>query len=191
VPHRFTARASLGQEYFEGYETRFTVYAVHGEGQPQSFAMGSSDLEGDGFFGRHLLYVPDGPADPNVVFADSFQVQEFFDWVGRQGLSPGFVDRNGNHASWSTRFDVGVHQDFPIFGGVKGRGFAKIYNFGNFLNDDWGKIYDAPFFTPQVVDSSVDDEGRYVFEDFDEQSVTDLLENATLWQARFGLEIRF
>ena len=191
VPHRFTGRASLGQEYFEGYETRFTVYAVHGEGQPQSFAMGSSDLEGDGFFGRHLLYVPDGPNDPNVVFADSFQTAEFFDWVGRQGLGSGFVDRNETHAAWSTRFDVGVHQDFPIFGGVKGRGFAKIYNFGNFLNDDWGKIYDAPFFTPQVVDSSVDDEGRYVFEDFDEQSVTDLLENATLWQARFGLEIRF
>jgi hypothetical protein len=191
VPHRFTLRASLGRELFAGYETRITVYAFAKEGQPQSFAMSSQDLEGDGFFGRHLLYVPTGTSDPNVVFADSFPVDEFFAWVREQGFGPGFVERNETNARWSNRIDLGVHQDFPIGFGLEGRVFAKVYNFGNFLNDDWGKVYDAPFFTPQVVDSSVNDEGQYVFEDFTERSVTDLLENATLWQARFGAEIRF
>lgn len=191
VPHRFSLRASLGREFFEGYMTRFTLFAYHQEGQPQSFAMSSGDLEGDGFFGRHLLYVPSGADDPNVVFADSFPQTDFFNWVSRQGLGPGFVERNGTHASWSTRVDLGFHQDFPIYNDVSGRFFARVYNFLNLINDDWGKVYDAFFFTPQVVESSVNNAGQYVFEEFNERGVTDLLENRSLWQARFGFEIRF
>ena len=192
VPHRFTLRASLGREFWEGHETRFTLYAYVGEGQPQSFAMGSVDLEGDGFFGRHLLYVPTGEGDPNVVFADSFQTQAFFDWVGRQGLSPGFIPRNGTNARWSGRVDLGINQDFPI--GLKranGRVYLRMYNLLNFIDDDWGKVYDAFFFTPQVVSSNVNSAGQYVFTDFDESEVTNLLEIRSLWQARFGIEIRF
>jgi hypothetical protein len=193
VPHRFSFRASLGKEFFDGYETRFTVFGYVQEGQPQSFAMGSQDLEGDGFFGRHLLYVPDGVDDSNVVFADTFPVQQFFDWVDRQGLGRGdFVARNSNHAKWSNRLDFGVHQDFAVgFERVSGRIYMRMYNLLNFINDDWGKVYDAYFFTPQVVESSVNANGQYVFEEFDERDVTDLLETRSLWQARFGLEFRF
>ena len=192
VPHRFTLRASLGRDFFGDNETRFTLYAFAKEGQPQSFAMGSGDLEGDGFFGRHLLYVPDGPTDPNVVFADSFQTDEFFAWVQRMGFGPGFVARNSTHARWSNRVDFGVHQEFPLGASrLKGRFYVKMYNLLNFINDDWGKVYDAPFFTPRVVDASVNAAGQYVFEDFTERSVTDLLENRSLWVARWGFEIRF
>lgn len=192
VPHRFTLRASLGRNFFGDYETRFTLYGFVKEGQPQSFAMSSSDLEGGGFFGRHLLYVPDGGSDPNVVFAPGFPVDEFFDWVARQGLGPGFVDRNSHHARWSNRFDLGVHQEVPLgFNRVRGKVFVKVSNFANLLNDEWGKQYDAPFFTPQVVDSSVNAAGQYVFEDFSERGVTELRQNQSLWVARWGLEVSF
>ena len=192
VPHRFSLRASLGRDFFGDNETRFTIFGYIQEGQPQSFAMGSQDLEGDGRFGRHLLYVPDGPTDPNVVFADSFDQQAFFAWVQAQGFGPGFVSRNSTHARWSNRFDFSFHQDFPIgVDRLKGRFYTRIYNFGNFLNDDWGKVYDAQFFTPQVVTSSVNDEGQYVFERFSDRDVTDLLEFRSLWEARFGIELRF
>ncbi|MCP4200852.1 MAG: TonB-dependent receptor [bacterium] len=194
VPHRFTVRASLGREFFGSYETRFTLFGYLQEGQPQSFAMNGGDLEGDGFFGRHLLYVPTGTDDPNVVFADSFQTQEFFDWVQRQGFGPGFLPRNGTHTRWSNRVDIGVHQDFALgFARVNGRAFVKIYNFGNFLNDDWGKVYDAFFFTPEVVDTDVNAAGQYVFTDFNESNATidNLLEFRSLWEMRWGVEIRF
>ncbi len=192
VPHRFSLRASLGRELFEGLETRFTLQAYHQEGQPQSFAMSGVDLEGDGFFGRHLLYVPDGESDPNVVFADSFQTQEFFDWVRRLGLGPGFVSRNGTHALWSTRVDLGFHQEFPLgLERITGRFYGRIYNLLNLIDDDWGRVNDAFFFTPEVVDARVNDAGQYVYRDFDEQDVNDLRENRSLWQTRFGVELRF
>ncbi len=191
VPERFTLRASIGRDFFGENETRFTFYAFTGQGQPQSYAMNGGDLEGDGFFGRHLLYVPNGTSDPNVVFADGFQTQEFFDWVAREGLNPGFVQRNQKHARWTSRVDFAVHQEFPVGFGVTGKFFIKMYNLLNFLDDDWGKVYDAPFFVPQVVDTDVNAQGQYVFTDFDEPELSDLLENRSLWEARWGIEFRF
>jgi len=192
VPHRLSFRVSWGQELFENAETRFTVNAYSQQGQPQSFGMSSRALEGDGYYGRHLLYVPDGPNDPNVVFDPDFQTNEFFNFVSAEGLSPGFVERNSKHADWTTRVDLSVYQDLPIgVGRSKARAFFRMYNLTNFLNNSWGKVNDAYFFTPVVVDATLDSQGRYVFEDFNGGNVTDLYEFRTLWQARFGVEFRF
>ncbi len=192
VPHRFTLRASYATELLEGYQSRVTVYGYASEGQPQSYVMGSGDLEGDGFFGRHLLYVPTGPTDPNVVFDPGFDSAAFFAFTGREGLGAGFQARNENHAKWSYRMDLRVDQELPTFiGDIKGKMFLKIYNLSNLLNDDWGQANDAEFFSVQVVESSLDAQGRYVFEEFNGGSINDLNENQSLWEARLGIEFTF
>ena len=193
VPHRITFRASYGSDFFENLETRFTVYSFIKEGQPQSFAMGSGGaLEGDGFFARHLLYVPDGLSDPNVVFADGFPTDEFFAFVEREGLGTGFTTRNGQHAKWSNLINLSISQEMPTrIGGARGKFFFRMYNVGNFLNDGWGNVWDAQFFTPQVVVAGVNDDGQYVFQDFNDRSLSDLEENRSLWQANVGFEITF
>ena len=191
VPHRFSLRASLGRQFIEGHETRFTIYGYLQEGQPGSFVMDSDELEG-GRRGRHLLYIPDGQSDPNVVFGAGFQTADFFAWVNRQGFGPGFVPRNSTHANWSNRLDFGVHQDFAVgFDKVSGRAFVRIYNFANFLNNDWGKVTDANFFSNEIVDIDVNSAGQYVFKNFSDRSVSNLLEFRSLWEARWGIEFRF
>jgi outer membrane receptor for ferrienterochelin and colicin len=191
VPHRFSIRASYGKNLFGNLETRVTAFAFAQEGQPQSYVMDSNGSEDGQFFGRHLLYVPNGASDPNVVFDDDFPQAEFFDWVAANGLAPGFTTRNGQHARWSNRVDFRIDQELPSFGGTRAKLFFKIYNLGNFLSSDWGKVYDAQFFSVQVVDSDVNDAGQFVFEDFNDRSLTDLLENRSLWSARLGIEINF
>jgi hypothetical protein len=191
VPHRFTLRASYGHDFFWNSETRITLYGVLSEGQPQSYAMGSQDLEGDGQFGRHLLYVPTGPSDPNVVFAPGFNATEFFAWVDREGLDSGFVTRNGTHAKWTKRFDFRVDQEFPTGGDTRGRVYLKMYNVANFLSEDWGKVWDAQFFTPQVIDSDVNDAGQYVFNEFTDRPISDLIESRSNWEVRIGVGFRF
>ena len=191
VPHRFTFRTSYGHKFFWNSETRFTLYGVLSEGQPQSYVMGSQDLEGDGAFGRHLLYVPTGPSDPNVVFADGFNTSEFFSWVSREGLSSGFVPRNGTQAKWSNRFDFRIDQEFPTGGDTRGRVYLKMYNVGNFLNEDWGEVWDAQFFSVQVVESDVNDEGQYVFNSFTDRDISDLIESRSNWEVRIGVGFRF
>ena len=193
VPHRFTLRASWGHEFFEGAETRFTLFGFNAEGQPQSYTMGSGGaLEGDGFFARHLLYVPTGPGDSNVVFAEGFDQTAFFNFVADQGLSPGLQERNAQHAKWTTRFDLRVDQEIPLgWGNTRGRVFLKIYNLGNLITDRWGHVNDAQFFSPQVVNTGVDEQGRFVFNSFSNRSIEDVLENRSLWEARLGIEFNF
>ncbi len=191
VPNRFTMVADYRTTLFGDAETRITIRGYINEGQPQSYAMNSSDLEGDGFFGRHLLYVPTGPSDPNVVFDPGFDQAAFFQWVSDNGLGPGFQDRNAQHADYSSRFDLRVSQEIPLPGDFLGRLYFKVFNFGNMLNDDWGKITDATFFTPQVVDASVDGQGRFVFESFRDRSIETTIVNRSLWEARMGIDIKF
>jgi hypothetical protein len=165
VPHRFTFR--------------------------QSYVMGSQDLEGGGDFGRHLLYVPTGLDDPNVVFADTFDTNAFFAWVNREGLDTGFVPRNGTQARWTKRFDFRFDQEFPTGGDTRGRFYLKMYNVANFLNEDWGNVWDAQFFSVQVVESDVNDQGQYVFNNFADRPISDLIEARSNWEVRLGLGFQF
>ena len=192
VPHRFTMKASYATELFEGLESRITLFGFTKQGQPQSYVMGSDGLEDGQFNGRHLLYVPTGLDDPNVVFGPDFDTTAFYDFVEREDLGVGFQARNAHHASWTTRFDLRLDQELPTFAeGTYAKFFFKIYNLGNLLNDEWGHVNDAQFFTIQQVESSLDAQGRFVFEEFNNQQLNDLQENASLWEVRAGLEFSF
>jgi hypothetical protein len=197
TPHRFTLRASYGHEFFRDLETRFTVYGVANEGQPANYVMFSGDLEGDGFFGRHLLYIPEGACagcadDPNVVYGSNFDTAGFFAWIARQGLEPGFVPKNHVHAKWSTRFDIRIDQELPTFvEGTRARAFMKMYNFGNFLNDEWGEIWDGQFFSQQIVRGFVNDSGQFVYTSFSDRDVNYFRQQSSLWEIRLGIDINF
>jgi hypothetical protein len=180
------------KEFFKGLTTTIALQGEYKQGQGSSFVMGSSDLEGDGFFGRHLLYVPTGSDDPNVVFGDDFDQEAFFAWAAKNGLGSGYVERNETNARWSNLFNLNITQEVPtFFDGTKGEVFVRIYNFGNLLNDEWGGQYDAQFFSQQVVESDVNDQGQFVFNEFTARDVNDELEVESLWEAYIGLNIRF
>ncbi len=197
VPHRLTMRASYGTEFFKDLETRFTVYGTASEGQPQSYVMFSQDQEGDGFYGRHLLYVPEGACaacsnDPNVLYTANFDTEAFFAFIARNGLKPGYQERNNLHAKWSTRFDLRLSQELPTFvEGTSASAFVKIYNFGNLLNDKWGKVWDAQFFAQQVVRGYVNGSGQYVYDRFSERDINYLRQQNSLWEIRMGIDIKF
>ena len=194
VPHRFTMRASYAREFFGDNTTRFTLYGFVQEGQPQSYTMGmDGGLEGEDRNSRHLLYIPDGPSDPNVIFGDDFQTQAFFDWAAAKGFGPGFVPRNVEHAKWSSRVDFSISQDIPTWDPeFKGRAFVKIYNLANMLNDDWGKQWNNQFSSRRIVDGSIDAAtGQYVYEDFSARDVNDLVEVRSLWEVRLGIQFSF
>ena len=201
VPQRVTLRLDYGRTFFADAETRVTLFGYWNEGQAQSYAMNGGDLEGDGFFGRHLLYIPSGPNDPNVIFDPGFDQAEFFAWVASEGLSPGLTERNQRNADWTTRFDLRISQDIPLPGDLSGRLYLKVYNIGNLLNDDWGKISDSVFFTPEYVDADIDpNTGQFIynsFGNFDQgvfvgpPDIERTIINRSLWEARIGIDIRF
>lgn len=192
TPHRFTARVSYGHEFLPGYETRATVQWFRAKGQPQSFVMSSRGLEGNNSGNRrHLLYVP-GPNDPNVVVGPNFDVAAFASFIEANGLSQGFVTRNDTYSRWTSRMDLRVDQELPVFfSGANARVYLKVYNLLNMINDEWGHQNDAQFFSPDVVTQSLNAQGQYVFESFNPRSVTDLQEPQSLWQVRLGVQFEF
>lgn len=193
VPHRFTMRLSWGHEFFGDNETRVSLFGYSKQGQGQSYIMARNNLEGDGYYGRHLLYVPTGVDDPNVVFGSSFDTDAFFAWVKKEGLKSGIMERNSQNAKWTTRFDLRVNQELPFFKSSKARLYFKVYNLGNLLNNSWGHVNDAQFFTVEAVRASVNDAGQYVFSRFSgsDTNVNYLRENRSLWTVRLGVEINF
>ncbi len=121
----------------------------------------------------------------------SFDQAAFFSWVNREGLSPGFQERNAKNAAWSTRFDIRISQEISLPADLRGRIYFKVYNFGNMLNDDWGKITDAEFFSPEIVSTDVNGAGQFVFTDFNDRSIERTIINRSLWEARVGFDIKF
>ncbi len=191
VPQRFTMNFFYAHTFFGDNETRISLQGWAAEGQPQSYVMSGGDLEGDGFFGRHLLYVPTGVSDPNVVFDAGFDQAAFFDFVAREGLAPGFTTRNDINTGWSTVWNMSVRQDIRLGDQLKSTVYLKIKNLGNFLNDDWGKVTDAQFFSPQVVNADVNAAGQFVYTRFSDRSIERTYIGPSLWEIRMGIDIGF
>ena len=200
IPHRFTFRATYKQEFFDGYETTFSLFGSANKGRPYSFTFaeprGTSIGGADITDGRQLLYVPTGADDANVVFGPEFNQEAFFDFVNQSGLGEfagGIAPRNEFYSQWWHKVDLRISQELPgLMDGHKASLFFVIDNFTNMLNDDWGVLYQAGF--PQyqeVVEATVDDQGRYVFNEFFQPGGQGRVTNASLWEARIGIEYKF
>ncbi|MCH8059664.1 MAG: carboxypeptidase regulatory-like domain-containing protein [Proteobacteria bacterium] len=197
VRNRVTLRASFAREFWGDNTTRFTLMGFYSEGQPSTYTLDSEDVLSEGRNRQSLLYVPDGPSDPNVVYDPNFDAAlqaEFFAWIDRRNLKGGtFVPRNSitTHSSW--RLDLRIDQEIPLgMEGLKARAFLKIYNFSNMLNSSWGRQYDAQFFSRDVVDvDGLTPTGQYIYEDFDPRNVSNLLTFSSLWEMRLGIDINF
>jgi len=199
VPERWTFALFYRGNIFGDTQTRFSLQGFYNEGQAQSYAMDSGELEGDGFNDRHLLYVPVGPNDPNVVYlwddrnsANPTMGDDFIAFIERENLQPGFQSRNAYNTGWSNTWNLSVYQEIPMGQTVYGNLYFKIRNLGNLLNDDWGKITDSQYF-PQVVirDLDVLPGGVMQYEEFRDVSLQRTYINPSLWEVRFGLDIRF
>jgi outer membrane receptor protein involved in Fe transport len=191
VPQRLTLSLYYSKALFGDNLTRIMLQGYANEGQAQSYVMESDGLEGDGFNDRHLLYVPTGPDDQNVVFDEDFEQDAFFAFVAREGLAPGFVKRNDINARWTTVWNLSIRQDISLGDRLRAIAYLKIRNLGNLLNDDWGRVTDAQYFPVRVVEADVNDNGQFVFESFADRSLERVYVNPSLWEARIGIDIRF
>jgi hypothetical protein len=197
IPQRLTFRTSYTAYWWGDNATRFSLFGSANEGRPYSYTFTSDD--GD-FFGdfadrRHLLYVPTGPTDPLVVFASSFNQDDFFDFVNASGLSKysgQIAPRNAFYSGWWTSFDIRIEQELPGFREEhRFAAFLTIRNFCNFINDDWCTLKEVAFPRAQdVVDMRIEGD-QYVFERFFAPSGELRAVDASLYEIRVGLKYDF
>ena len=196
IPHRFTLRVAYGTEFFDGYETRFSLFGQANKGRPYSYAFDNRGLFGDTATGRQLLYVPTGVSDSKVTFAEGFDTDAFFAFINASGLDKyagGIAPRNSFYGSWWNKFDLKITQELPAFAsGHKASAFFVIENVGNLLNSDWGVLYQPGF--PQiqrVVNASLDDNNKIVFNSFLDNPAQGRVVGPSLWEMRVGINYKF
>jgi hypothetical protein len=197
IPQRFTFSLAYTNEFFDGYRTRFNMFATVNEGRPYSYTFGEDTgfAFGDsvGFIDRHLLYVPD-VNDSNVVYADDFDVEAFNAFIDSEGLKRGgIMERNSINGDWWTKVDLRVSQEFPGFMKEhKGEAFIVVENFGNMLNDDWGVLYETSFPRAQpAIQASINELGQYEYEAFLDPAGQTRVGDASLWSVRIGVNYKF
>ena len=194
IPHRFTARVSYEAYWWGENRTKFSLFGSANEGRPFSytFTRDDGDVFGDERDGRHLLYVPNGPTDPNVVYDAGFDQEAFFAFIKKEGLKPGIQKRNDHQSDWWGSVDLRIEQDFPgFFDNDRFSAFVVIKNFCNMLNDGWCVLKEARF--PRmdgVVNMDIVD-GNYLYQAFSSPGGQSRATQASLWEMRIGVKYEF
>jgi outer membrane receptor for ferrienterochelin and colicin len=198
IPHRFTFELGYSAYWWADNRTSFTLFGARSQGRPYSYTFaGAGDIFGDFVDDRHLLYVPTGPDDPLVVFADTFNQDAFFSFVQSSGLEKyagGIAPRNAFNSSWWTVVDLKVEQELPGFReGHKSSAWVVIKNFCNLLDDNACVLREAGFpRTQPIVEARLSqDRSQYVFDEFLQGSGQGRVTDPSAYEIRVGFTYRF
>lgn len=196
IPHRFTMNLSYGIELIAGLETRVSLFGQASEGQAYSFTYDSSDRAfGDNNWNgsRQLVYIPTAD-DTNVVYGPDFDKAAFDEFVAAEGLSRGqTTGRNAQNADWHVSFDIKINQEIPgLMEGHRGNAFFIIKNVGNMINDDWGVMKQGQFVGNRMIEMSIQEDGKYLYESFNAGNEDQkFYKDASVWEMRVGVSYDF
>ena len=156
--HRIFVQTSYSRSYFNFGTTTVSAFW---EARPayQNFTtkmsyVFSGDMNGDGFSGNDLIYIPRDMSEMNFVqfthtngrvFTAAEQAQAFEAYIQQDNYlrthRGQYAERNGQYMPLFNRMDLSIMQDiFRNIGGKRNAGQIRfdITNFGNLLNHDWG-----------------------------------------------------
>jgi len=155
--HRVFVQGSYSRSYFNFGTTTVSAFC---EARPitQNFTTKMSDvfggdMNGDGFSGNDLIYIPRDTSEMNFVpftvgtrtFTAAEQADAFEAYIRQDGYLRShrgqYAERNAQWMPMFNRVDVSIMQDiFKNIGGKRNAGQIRfdMTNFGNLLNHNWG-----------------------------------------------------
>ena len=106
---------------------------------------------------------------------------------------------NAFESPWKTRMDLKITQeialpDTPYIGDAKAELFLDIYNFGNLLDDENGRIYDAGYLgVTKSLDVVVNADNTYTYSNFDDGHLRyrNGSRFVSVWKAMIGFKLSF
>ncbi|MEM9532221.1 MAG: carboxypeptidase regulatory-like domain-containing protein [Pseudomonadota bacterium] len=195
IQSRTVASLEFRDNLFGDLETSVTMFYERRSGRPFSFTF-DNDANGDFIRDNDLLFVPNGPGD--VVFTDPSEEAEFFALVDATPCLNRFrgtvVTRNHCRSESVGSLDISIRQELPFFDWGGGEVYLNILNFGNLINDEWGRIDQVPFeYVAEVVDmEGLTADGRYIY-DLTRTNFTRRQDGIgqSRWQVQAGIRISF
>jgi len=211
--HRFIGAANYRVGWMEDFATTFGLFFEYAEGNRFIYAGGnrysfiySGDVNGDGWGGNDLIYIPNNSNEINLVDSptegtaqaqwnrlNAFIEQDYYLSEHRGEIA----ERFGAINPWFLNIDLRIKQDFYLnFSGQKHtfQLSLDILNLPNFLNSDWGvRQIASPAATSPITLVGWDrttNEPVFNFTGPDETYVDDLSEYSR-WRAQIGLRYFF
>ncbi|MEM7707679.1 MAG: carboxypeptidase regulatory-like domain-containing protein [Pseudomonadota bacterium] len=195
IQSRTVASIEFRDNLFGDLETSVTAFYERRSGRPFSFTF-DNDANGDRIFDNDLLFVPAGPGD--VEFTDPAEEAEFFALVDATPCLSEFrgtvVTRNHCRSESVGSLDISIRQELPFFDWGGSEIYINILNFGNLINDEWGRIDQVPFeYVAEAVDfEGLTADGRYIYDlrrtEFNRRQ--DGI-GQSRWQVQLGLRVTF
>ena len=150
VKDRINASLTWSQAFVGSYKTSLGLFYEGRKGKPYSWAY-ANDLNGDGFAGNDLMYIPSAPGSGEVVFAGGAADEARF-WAVVEAnpelrkAKGGVVKRNGSFSPYVNTFDLRISQQLPgLLAQHKGVITFDVLNVGNLLNKQWGRTDEVGF----------------------------------------------
>jgi hypothetical protein len=206
TPDSFRADVTKQFKFFhmKHSETEISLQYIVQTGQAYSYVF-KGDGDGRGIGDTSLMYVPTGPSDPNVEWANPTDEANFFAWLAEPtnhklaAYAGQITPRNEFYAPWQRTLNVHVEQNVPIWGDSYVTLFADCYDFGNLLDKNWGVVddWDPSFESRTVVGTSFDPSGNggkgaYVYA-FNNGTVTNptIFSDMSRWAIQVGAKLKF
>jgi outer membrane receptor protein involved in Fe transport len=160
-PHRFVA---YGTYTLPWKITDVTLYYERTAGVPFTYVV-QGDLNGDGYNGNDVMYIPNNALDVNEMrigtgvgtafVQNAVAAQAFENFISSQEClneqRGQIMKRNSCRSPAQSRMDFSIRQAIPQIRGQQVSLQLDIFNFLNFLKEDWGQIK-LPTLSPAFPD---------------------------------------
>ncbi len=209
--NRIVADASYQIKWSDNVKTTVALLYQGFQNSPYSFTYREGrDLLNDDSRDNALIFIPETPAqiqfsgDAAEQAAQWERLDTFISSIDYLNENRGgYAERNAERGPWSHIVDFKLLQDFTIDMGGKKHTLqltADIFNFGNLLNSDWGRLkFASSNVSPLTTISSgggtpvfsinegvMDANGNPDFIQFDDQGI-----QSSRWQAQLGVRYIF
>ncbi len=152
--HRIVGNINYSREYIGHLKTIISLSYIGQSGRVVSYIY--DDYRGkftnEAYKGPQLIYIP--AAKDEIVFADAATADA--QWTALNAFISGndylnsrrgmYAERNGSRLPFENRFDFRIAQDIFVHTGARRQTLQitfDIFNIGNMLNKDWGRLYYA------------------------------------------------
>ena len=150
IQDRVSASVNWSKAFIGRYKTTMGLFYEGRKGKPYSWTY-NNDLNGDGYAGNDLMYIPKAPGSGEVVFAGgSADEARFWEFVNAnselKATRGGVVKRNSSFAPFVNSFDLRLSQEVPGFSTKHAGVFTLDFlNVGNMISRRWGRIDEVGF----------------------------------------------
>jgi hypothetical protein len=220
--HNLTFSGNFREKFFGDLATSLGFTFVARAGRPYSLTFSGGGVFNDSASGNNnaLLYIPDGPNDPNVVYVDTVansvvvrtaaqNQADLLEFVNNHSCAReakgSTIKRNTCSNDWYFDLDLRFSQELPGPASLAGIGdlrdkitlYAMFDNFLNFLDNDWNVQRRRQFAGLQDVASlsGIDSQGRYVINGVNSEEDFDadnfINTSSSVWKIKVGVSYKF